>query len=423
MAAMDEDVDMPAEAQESPEHAQKQVGKAMILMQHVFEYSLPAELAPKKDDLKAKILAEVERNAMAPFYEVLCARFAWIVDEELQGKMKSANAEELKKFDTAIAEARESHGDVEVADAVTKKATYLGQIGSKDAALQTFKEVPEKALSTGQKIDVAMTCCRLGFLYDDRALVKEKLALAKELNEQGGDWDRRNRLKVYEGAASILARDFAKAADLLLDSVATFTAYELLTYELFIFYTVLACLKAFSGGAVAGAGSAASAVGSAGGDRPKLKKKVIDSPDVLSVIGDIPHLGELLNSLYECRYGAFMSALAGVYPALARDRLFATHAPYFLREMRIAAYTQFLESYRSVTLGGMSRAFGVSPEFLDSELSRFIAAGRVNAKVDAVSGVVETTRPDTKNAQYHAVIKHGDALLNKVQKLSRVVAV
>lgn len=37
------------------------------------------------------------------------------------------------------------------------------------------------------------------------------------------------------------------------------------------------------------------------------------------------------------------------------------------------------------------------------------------------AGIIETTRPDTKNAQYAAVLKQGDALLNKVQKLSRVV--
>jgi 26S proteasome regulatory subunit N7 len=71
----------------------------------------------------------------------------------------------------------------------------------------------------------------------------------------------------------------------------------------------------------------------------------------------------------------------------------------------------------------MARAFGVSVGFLDRELSRFIAAGRLNAKIDKVAGVIETTRPDTKDAQYAAVIKQGDVLLNRVQKLSRMVAV
>ena len=48
-------------------------------------------------------------------------------------------------------------------------------------------------------------------------------------------------------------------------------------------------------------------------------------------------------------------------------------------------------------------------------------AGRLAAKVDRVAGVVQTARPDAKNALYQAAIKQGDALLNRVQKLSKVV--
>lgn len=55
------------------------------------------------------------------------------------------------------------------------------------------------------------------------------------------------------------------------------------------------------------------------------------------------------------------------------------------------------------------------------ELSRYIAAGRLHCKIDKVGGIVETNRPDSKNWQYQAVIKHGDILLNRVQKLSRVI--
>lgn len=34
------------------------------------------------------------------------------------------------------------------------------------------------------------------------------------------------------------------------------------------------------------------------------------------------------------------------------------------------------------------------------ELSRFIYGGRLNCVIDKVAGIVETNRPDTKNAQY-----------------------
>ena len=52
---------------------------------------------------------------------------------------------------------------------------------------------------------------------------------------------------------------------------------------------------------------------------------------------------------------------------------------------------------------------------------RFIAAGRLHAKIDKVNGIVETNRPDSKNQQYQNAIKQGDLLLNRIQKLSRVI--
>lgn len=59
------------------------------------------------------------------------------------------------------------------------------------------------------------------------------------LFEEGGDWERKNRLKVYEGLYCMSTRNFKKAADLFLDSISTFTTYELFPYDTFIFYTVL----------------------------------------------------------------------------------------------------------------------------------------------------------------------------------------
>ena len=129
-----------------------------------------------------------------------------------------------------------------------------------------------------------------------------------------------------------------------------------------------------------------------------------------------------MHSIYECRYADIFRALTELYPLLTADRWFSAHAPWYLREMRKTAYNQFLSSYKSVTLQGMAAAFGVSTTFLDAELAKFISAGKLPAKIDAISGVIETTRPDSKNAQYLAVIKQGDTLLTRIQKLSRVVA-
>ena len=76
---------------------------------------------------------------------------------------------------------------------------------------------------------------------------------------------------------------------------------------------------------------------------------------------------------------------------------------------------------QSVTLQAMSSSFGVSADFIDYHVSRFIAANRLSAKIDKVAGVIITNRPDLKNAQYRDMIQKGDLLLNRIQKLSRAL--
>jgi hypothetical protein len=50
----------------------------------------------------------------------------------------------------------------------------------------------------------------------------------------------------------------------------------------------------------------------------------------------------------------------------------APHARFYVREMRIRAYAQLLESYRSLTLESMCRAFGVGEEFMDKSVLNFL---------------------------------------------------
>ena len=67
---------------------------------------------------------------------------------------------------------------------------------------------------------------------------------------------------------------------------------------------------------------------------------------------------------------------------LMQDRFLQPHAAYWMREMHILVYKQFLDSYQSVTLQAMANSFGVSTKFIDDHASRFIAAGRLSAKID-----------------------------------------
>ncbi|KAB2041583.1 hypothetical protein E1A91_D02G163100v1, partial [Gossypium mustelinum] len=148
---------------------------------------------------------------------------------------------------------------------------------------------------------------------------------------------------------------------------------------------------------------------------------VVDAPEILTVIGKIPHLSKFLNSLYNCQYKSFFLAFAGLTEQIKLDRYLHLRFRFYMREVRTVVYSQFLESHKSVTIEAMAKAFGVTVEFIDPELSRFIAVGKLHCKIDKVAGVLETNRPDAKNALYQATIKHGDFLLNRIQELSRVI--
>lgn len=53
--------------------------------------------------------------------------------------------------------------------------------------------------------------------------VRKGIAKAKRLGDEGGDWERKNRLKVYEAVYLMATRSFKDAAHLFLDSMATFS--------------------------------------------------------------------------------------------------------------------------------------------------------------------------------------------------------
>lgn len=64
-------------------------------------------------------------------------------------------------------------------------------------------------------------------------------------------------------------------------------------------------------------------------------------------------------------FSCSISISAHVEQTMKYDRYLHKHYKYYAREMRILAYTQLLDSYRSLTLDYMSKAFGVTTGFID----------------------------------------------------------
>jgi len=56
---------------------------------------------------------------------------------------------------------------------------------------------------------------------------------------------------------------------------------------------------------------------------------------------------------------------AGLTEPIKLDRYLQPHFRYYMREVRTVVYSQFLESYKSVTMEAMAAAFGVTVDFID----------------------------------------------------------
>lgn len=352
------------------------------------------------ESIQTDIMNTIDSYAMSYTYEYLCGLLNWNVDDMLVQKLTAVNASKMKELEEKITHAKENEGETEVRDAMLEKANYLADIGDRDAANKAFEEAKEKTAGSGPKLDLVFSMLRLDLSRRDWRSFKQGLEEATRLCAKGGDWERKNKLKVYEALYLMATRQFAMAAELFLSSIATFTATELISYELCVFYTVVLAVVSL--------------------DRPALLENVVDNPEILSVIDATPFLRDMLMSLKECKYADFFRALAGISDYIRDDMLLYPHFRHYLKEARIVVYAQFLQSYKSVKLLTMAQSFGVSSEFLDEELAGFIVEGRLPAKIDRVEGVVETTRPDPRNAAYQSTIRQGDHLLNKIQKLSKI---
>ncbi len=418
-----------------------------------------AKAAGIPSDLSETVMKQVggEEVENPSLYRHLKSTLGWegqagcLSDADLTA-MEGRHKTKMEELEKKVEDAKENAGDMEVLDARFEVARFAAKSLSKDEALEAYDKVfALPKLSSGKKIDCLMESARVALFHGDNKKTAEIVDKAAKLAEAGGDWDRRNRLKVYSALSKLLVRDVKGAASLLIDCIATFSCTELCSYTEFVVYTIISNILYIP--------------------RTELKSKIIDGPEILSVASDIPvvvssvvflcrkfilfmcfvfryqtsmcwdafcsrfainlhhasHLivppnqARLVNTLYDCDYKGYLHAMVDLQPILVADRYLQPHSGYIMRELHVLGYKQFLDSYKSVTLESMAASFGVGTDYLDLQLSRFIAAGRLTAKIDKFGGVVETNRPDLKNAQYKDMIQKGDLLLNRIQKLSRVV--
>ncbi|KAA1137103.1 hypothetical protein PGTUg99_012245 [Puccinia graminis f. sp. tritici] len=160
-----------------------------------------------------ELLQGIIQDEMGPFLETILKSdsttisktFQKIVPSQLVSELSAKNKEHIESIQTKLNDAIENLGETEVSDLLRTKALYLSKIGAEKAlSVAAFEEALKKQAGLGSKIDL-----RLGLI------------------------------RVYQAMNFMAVRNFKEATPLLLDTLSTFTATELLSYEDFVTLTAI----------------------------------------------------------------------------------------------------------------------------------------------------------------------------------------
>ncbi|CAH1983169.1 unnamed protein product [Acanthoscelides obtectus] len=369
------------------------------LAQLKFKVSLPDYT--EDVELKKKLLDMIVSEEMGPYYEIAAEELGWNIQDHIMKKLKDQNAVKLAELDKAIDDALENLSTIDVKQAYLHKANYLCKIGDKENTIKSLSQAYDNTVALGCKLENIFKRMRLGLFFMDLDLMQRSLQQAEPLVELGADWQSRNCFNFNKALHCIAIRNFDTATDLLVSAIATFVCTEIMAYADFIKYTVLCGALILK--------------------RGDVKKLLIDNPEIQQALHYNSTLREYLFSLHECEYRLFYQRLADIEVMMKEDMLLHPHYRYYIKEMRITAYDQLLSTYMSLGVPYMASQFGVSEEFIEDEVSKFIAAGRLNYKIDKVSAKIVNVPLEKNSEVFKAVIKQGDLLLNHIHKLGRVI--
>jgi hypothetical protein len=127
---------------------------------------------------------------------------------------------ELKKLDDKIEDCRKNQGDIEVRDAILDKAEFLS-FEAKDykESEKVFREAYKMTGGASKKMEILFEILLMNIEKEDIPVIKKDIAECHKLVEDGADWDKKNKLKIFEGVYCMMIRDFKKASDLFVSSM------------------------------------------------------------------------------------------------------------------------------------------------------------------------------------------------------------
>lgn len=200
--------------------------------------------------------------------------------------------QEIAKLDEKITDAEKNYGTVEIRDAIMEKAKFFQDKKMYEEASKVYMVAYSITAGSSKKMDILFEILLMAMDTQNLDLIRENIEKCKDLLKKGGDWEHRNRLKVFDGIYNLLIRNFKEAATLFIECIPTFTSPDIFSFRNLVFYTVLTSMVAI--------------------ERNVIRQKIVHSPEILSEIREIPYLKQFSHALYNCQYKEFLEAFGNL---------------------------------------------------------------------------------------------------------------
>merc|ERR1712029_1217215 len=193
-----------------------------------------------------------------------------------------------------------------------------------EADKMPIENMEEEGLRKVPNLDIAQVKFQLQHCTPDTA---EKKRLRDELmqvikkDEMGGFYVQCVKDGLWK-KDDALAKELDDLNKKQLETVSTFTSYELMSYEQFVKYCVYASVIAL--------------------DRGQLHDKVVKGSEIAEVMHGEPDVQAYLMAFYNCHYSDFFTHLARVEQIAKTDRCWNPDYAFYVREMKIKAFAQLL---------------------------------------------------------------------------------
>lgn len=312
------------------------------------------------------------------------------IDTNWMQQTQQENDKKTRHLEDEIQRWRNLSNREKICQAYIDAGKFYCQIGSYQTAISRFIEAKSYAGDSKLLLSINLRIINASIQSGNLSHVKSEANHALSSEEIYSDPKKRSKALVASGLFYMRSGRYGNAASNLLNA-----HYSLCN----------AWQEGVSGYDIALYGGLCSL---ASMNRKQLKSEVLDNSNFKRYLALKPNIEKLVRGFYESEYGSVMSGLESLKRELIMDPYLSHNVEQLLTAIRGKALVQYFSPYSAMDMKRMAKAFNVSLEQMEKDLSVSIASGHIKAKIDSHSKIIYATNINKRRELFQHVIQLGD---------------